>query len=80
MQQGSVAIAERAIPANMIEQTWIFEIGEKARAGTTTPALVNPLVKILRWVNHLGSGRIDESCLEARHNIDHNFRINSIGR
>jgi len=73
-------IAERAIPANVIEQSWIFEGGEDSRAGRTTPTLVNALVKILEWVNHFGSGKIDESRLEARHNIHHNFRINGIGR
>jgi len=80
MQEGSVAIAERAIPANMIDQTWIFEVGEKVRAGRTTPSLVNTLVRVTDWLNHLGSRKIDDSCLEARHSIHHNFRINGIGR
>jgi hypothetical protein len=80
MQEDYLIIAERELPINISQRSWIFEGVEKARAGRTTPTLVNPLVRILRWVNHLGSGKIDDSCLESRHSIHHNFRINSIGR
>jgi hypothetical protein len=72
------AIAEAAIPVSTTEQTWIFEIGEKTRVGRTTPEFVNPLVKIVEWLNHLGSGKINDSRLASRHNVHHNFRINSI--
>jgi hypothetical protein len=77
-QEGYLAIAEREIPVNAIEQTWIFEVGEEARADRTYPALVNALVKITKWLNHLGSGRIDDSYLGSRHNIRHNFKTNGI--
>jgi len=80
MQQDYVAITEREMPVNTIEQTWIFEAGEKAHAGKATPELANALVKITKWLGHLGSGRIDESGLGSRRNIHNNFRINGIGR
>jgi hypothetical protein len=80
MQQDYMVITEREMPANMIEQTWILEAGEKARVGGTAPRLVNTLLKVVKWLNHVGSGEIDDGCLESRHNIHHNFRINGIGR
>jgi hypothetical protein len=75
-----LAIAEMEIPASMTEQTWIFEIGQEARASRTTPKFAAALAKVVTWLNHLGSGEIDDSHLEARHNIHHSFRINGIGR
>jgi hypothetical protein len=78
MQQDYVAITAREMPVNTIEQTWTFETGEKTDAGRATPELANALVKITKWLGHLGSGRIDESGLESRHNIHHNFRTNGI--
>jgi len=78
-QEDHPTITERKIPVNTTEQTWIFEVGEKTRIRRTTPKLVNTLVKIIKWLNHLGSGKIDDSCLESRHNIHHNFRIKGIG-
>ena len=80
MQHDYVTITERELPLNTIGQSWIFEVGEEARVGRTTPRLLDTLVRIMRWLSHLGSARIDDSRLESRHNIDHNFRINSIGR
>jgi hypothetical protein len=71
-------IAETAIPVNVTEQAWIFKLGEEIRVGRTTPRLVNALVKIMKWLNHLGSGKIDDSHLESRYNIPHNFRTNGI--
>jgi hypothetical protein len=79
MQEDYLTIAEREMPVNTTEQTWIFEVGEKTRVGRTTPRLVNTLANIIKWLNHLGSGKIDESRLESRQNIHHNFRINGIG-
>jgi hypothetical protein len=79
MQEGYPIITEIQIPVNTTEQTWIFEVGEKARTSRTTPGLVDTLVKVIKWLNLLGSGKIDDSRLEARHNIHHNFRINRIG-
>jgi hypothetical protein len=73
-----LAIAERAIPVNAIEQTWIFEVGEKTPVGRTAPRFLNHLVEIVNWLSHVGSGKIDGACLESRHNIHHNFRINGI--
>jgi hypothetical protein len=78
-QEDHLTITEREILVSTTEQTWIFEVGEKTRVGRTTPKLVNALVKIIKWLNHVGSGKIDDSLLEARHNIHHNFRVKGIG-
>ena len=64
-QEDHPTIAEREIPVNTTEQAWIFEIGERTRVGRTTTKLVNTLGKIIRWLNHLGSGKIDDNCLES---------------
>jgi hypothetical protein len=77
-EENYLSIVETAIPVNTTEQAWIFNLGDEIRAGRTTPGLVNPFVKIANWLSHLGSGKIDDSCLESRHNIHHNFKINSI--
>jgi len=79
MQEDYLAVTEREIPVNTTEQTWRFEAGEKARVGRTAPRLVNTLLKVVKWLNHVGSGKIDESGLESRHNIHHNFRMTGIG-
>jgi hypothetical protein len=78
-QENHPTVTERKIPVNTTEQTWIFEVGEKACVSRTTPRSVNILVKIIKWLSHLGSVKIDDSCLESRHNIHHNFRIKGIG-
>ena len=78
-QEDHPTITEGKIPVNTTEQTGIFEVGEKTRVSRTTPKLVNTLVKIIKWLNHLGSGKIDDSCLESRQSIHHNFRIKGIG-
>ena len=78
-QEDHPTIAEREIPVNTTEQAWIFEIGEKTRVGRTTPKLVDTLVKTIKWLSHVGSGRIDDSRLEASHNVRHNFRAKGIG-
>jgi hypothetical protein len=77
-QEDYVAIAEREIPVNTTEQTWISEVGEETRVGRMTPRLASTLVRIMKWLNHLGSGRINDSYLESRHTIHHNFRINGM--
>jgi len=79
MQKDYPTITEGEMPVNATEQTWILEVREKTVVGRTTPKLVDTLLKIVRWLGHLGSGKIDESCLEARHNIHHNFRGKGIG-
>jgi len=79
MQEGYPIVTEIQIPVSTTEQTWIFEVGKDARVSRRTPGLVNTIVKIVKWLNHLGSGKIDDSCLESRHNIHHNFKINRIG-
>jgi hypothetical protein len=79
-QEDYLAITERDLPLNMTEQTWIFGVWEEARPGRTTPKFVDTLAKVARWLNHLGSGKIDYTGLEARHNIHHDFKINGIGR
>jgi hypothetical protein len=78
-QEDCLAITEGELPMNTTEQTWIFEVGEKTCVGRTTPKLVNTLVKVIKWLNHLGSGRVDDSYLESRHNIHDNPRIKGIG-
>lgn len=77
-QQDYLTITEGETRVNTIEQSWIVEVEEKTRVGRTTPRLVNTLVEIMKWLKHLGSGKIDESRLESRHNIHHNFRVNDI--
>jgi len=79
MQEGYPIVTEIQIPASTTERTRIFEVGAETRVSRTTPGLVNTLVKVIKWLNHLGSGKIDDGCLESRHNIHHNFRINGIG-
>jgi len=79
MQEDCATITQREILVNPTEQSWVFEVCEETRVGSTTPKLVNALVKILKWLTHLGSGKIDDSGLEARHNIRHNFRAKGIG-
>jgi hypothetical protein len=78
MQQDYLAVTERAIPVSAINQPWIFEVGEGTRIDRTTPRLANTLFKIGNWLNHLGSGRVDDSGLETRHNIHHDFRVNNV--
>ena len=78
-QEDHPTIKERMILVNTTEQTWIFEVEEKTGVSRTTPKLVNILVKIIKLLNRLGSGKIDDSCLESRHNIHHNFTIKGIG-
>jgi len=78
-QEDHLPITEREIPVNTTEQTWIFEVGEKTRVSRTIPKLVNTLVKTMKWLNHLGSGKIDDSCLESRQNIHDNLTIKGIG-
>jgi hypothetical protein len=72
-------IAERKIPVNTIEQTCIFQVREEICAIRTTPRIVNTLVKIMKWLSHLGSGKIDDSCLESRQNMHYNITIKRIG-
>ena len=78
MQQDYLAVTETAIPVDTTEQTWIHELGERVRVGRTTPRSANTFVRIVNWLNHLGGRKIDDRCLESRHNIHHNFRINDI--
>jgi hypothetical protein len=78
-QEDHPTIAGRKMPLNTTEQTWIFEVEEKTAVSRTTPKLLNILVKIIKWLNRLGSEKIDDSYLESRHNIRHNFRIKGIG-
>jgi hypothetical protein len=72
-------ITERKMPINTIEQTCIFEAGEEICVIRTTPNLVNTLVKMIKWLSHLGSGKIDDSCLESRQHMHHNITIKRIG-
>ena len=78
-QEDCLTTTEGAIPVNTTGQTWIFEVGEKTPVSRTAPKFVNALVKIAKWLNRVGSGRVDDVCLESRHNIHHNFKIKGIG-
>ena len=77
-QEDCLTMTEREIPVDTIEQTCVFEVGEETRVGRTTPKLLSTLVKTIKRLNHPGSGIIDESRLESRHNIHSNFRANDI--
>ena len=79
VQEDYLTMTQGETPMNAIEQTWIFEVGEQIRVGGTTPRLPSTLVRIMKWLKHLGSGNVDENRLEARHNVRHNFRAKGIG-
>jgi hypothetical protein len=72
-------MTEIEIAVNTTEQTRIFEVGEKARAGRTTPKLGSFLVEIIKWLYYLGSGKIDDRYLQSRQHIHDNPRIKGIG-
>jgi hypothetical protein len=78
MREDYPAITVRDAPVNRTEQAWILEVGEKARAGRTTPRLGSLFVEIMKWLYHLGGGKIEEYRLESRHNTHHNVRTNDI--
>ena len=79
IQKDYATIAERKIPMNITEQTWLFEIGEEPPVSGTSLKLVDALMKVMKWLNHLGSGKIDDRYLESRQNIHHNITIKGIG-
>lgn len=74
IQRDCLTVKEREVSIDTTEQTWIFGIGDKTPVGTTGPKSVNTLARIIRWLNRVGSGIIDDNCLEARHNIGHKSR------
>jgi hypothetical protein len=78
-QGNCLTITERETPVNATEQTWIFEVGEEIPVIRTTAKPVNTLMKIMKWLHHLGSGKIDNSCLESRQSTHHNITIKGIG-
>jgi hypothetical protein len=78
-QEDCLTITGGETPVNTTEQPWIFEVGETTPVSRTAPKLVSALVKITKWSNRIGSGKVDDSCLESRHNIQHNFRTKGIG-
>jgi len=78
LQEDYPTITERETRVNATEQTWVFEVGEKARAGRRIPKLGSFLVDIIKWLHHLGNGKIDDRLLESRHNTHHNVRTNDI--
>lgn len=77
-QEDCLVVTEREIPADAMEQTWIFGVGQVTRVSRINPGLANAFLKIVDWLNHLGSERVNDSHLEARHNIHHNVKINGI--
>ena len=78
IQEDCAAIAEREMPVNPIEPTCVFDVGEEIRVGRTSPRLLTTLARIIERLKRVGSRKIDDSHLEARHNIHHNVRINGI--
>jgi len=78
-QGDCLTITERETPVNMIEQICIFEVGEEIPVIRTTPKLANTMVRIMKWFSHLGSGKLNDSCLESRQNMHHNITIKRIG-
>jgi hypothetical protein len=78
-QEDYLGIAEREAPVNTVEQNWIFGVGEESRVTRIIPKLANTLVKSISWLGRVGSGKINDSYLGARHDIHHNVRINGIG-
>jgi hypothetical protein len=78
-QGNCLTITERETPVNATEQTWIFEVGEETPFSRINPKLVDALVKAMKWLNHLGSGKIDDSCLESKQDTNHNLTIKGIG-
>ena len=77
-QEDCLTVTEREIPVNTTAQTWIFEVREKPHAGRRTPKPGSLLVDIIRWLYYLGSGKVDDRLLEARHRIHQNTRIDDI--
>lgn len=77
-QEGYLAIAQRAIPANAIEQTWMLDAGEKTRVSRATPRFVSTLAEVIGWLSHLGSGRMADNRLESRHHIYDSLTMNRI--
>jgi hypothetical protein len=77
-QEDCAAIAETEISVNTTEQTCVFDVGEEIRVGRTRPRLLTTLARIIERLKPVGSAKIDDSHLEARHNIHHNFRANDI--
>ena len=77
-QEDCLTVPERVPPLNTTEQTWIFEVREKARAGRRAPKPGSLLVDIIRWLYYLGSGKVDDRLLEARHEIHQNIRIDGM--
>ena len=73
------AITVSSVPGDMIEQTCISEVGEEICVIRTTPNVVNTLVKIIKRLSHLGSGKLNDSSLESRQNMHHNITIKRIG-
>jgi hypothetical protein len=69
---------ERRMPMSTTGQSWTLQVAERIPV-SDIPERVNPLLKIVKRFNRLGSGTINESRLESRHNIPQNFRINGIG-
>jgi hypothetical protein len=77
-QEDCVAIAETDIPVDTVEQTCVFDVGEEIRVGRMRPRLLTTLAKIMERLKPVGTGKIDDSHLESRHNIHHNFKENDI--
>ena len=74
-----LAVAKREVLMSTMQQTWRLEIAKSAPVSGVTVERVNPLLRIADWFNRVGSGTINESHLESRHNVAQNFRINGMG-
>jgi hypothetical protein len=78
MEGDCLNVTEREIPVSTTEQTGRLKLGEETGIGRTTPKSGSFLVGIIRWLYYLGSGKVDDRLLEARHKIHQNTGINDI--
>jgi hypothetical protein len=74
-----LTIAEGELPISTRQQTWEVEVGQETSVGRKNTKLASTLVKLIEWLNRLGSGRIDDGYLESRHNTHDNPRIKGTG-
>ena len=78
MEEDYLNVTEREIPVSTTEQTGRLVLREETGAGRRTPKPGSLLVDIIRWLYYLGSGKVDDRLLEARHKIHQNARIDDI--
>ena len=78
MEEDYLNVTEREITVSTIEQTGRLKLREETGVRRRTPKPGSLLVAIIRWLYYLGSGKVDDRLLEARHRIHQNTRIDDI--